>query len=226
MSERRAIYTVVIGEAIERLSGITLPRMQSYAERCGADFFVYDQDTVDGPYFSKFDAIIDGCERGYDRVLFLDADILVLSDEENIFDLYTCALQNEIACPIGEPPPILEYAFAEIRRNFDPQFSQSYYNSGVILLDKKTLQPLAKRLREIERIRLVLWDQCQLNWHLRTLDAPAQDLDPIWNYQYCWTQRNGNTVIPEDVRFLHFCGTVYGDKTDVVARVARDLGIL
>ena len=226
MKERRVIYTVVIGESTKQLAKITMPRMQHYARRCHADFIVHEKSTVDGPHFSKFDAIIDGCALGYDRVLFLDADILVASDEEDIFDSYTCALQNEFRPPVGAVPAVVECAFAEIHRNFDPNFSPPYYNSGVILLDRKTLEPLAKRLREIERVRLVLWDQCQFNWHLREIGAPEQDLPAVWNYQYGWTQQDGHTVLPEDLRMLHFCGNIYTNKTELAERFDRELGPL
>ena len=224
MSERRAIYTVVVGDPTRELAKITIPRMQRYARRCGADFVVYEKDTIDGPYFSKFDAIIEACERGYDRLLYLDADVLVVSEEEDVFDSYTCALQNEFDCPGGEVPPILQCAFAEIRRNFDPKFAPPYYNSGVILLDRRMLEPLAKRLKEIERVRLVLWEQCQLNWHLRVLGAPDQDLPTVWNYQYGWTQRDNRTVFPDDLRLLHFCGNIYSNKAELAERVHRQLG--
>ena len=221
----RVIYTVVIGQAIERLARLTLPRMQRYADRCGADLVIYQKNTTDGPHFSKFDAIIQGYERGYEQLLFLDADILVANDDEDIFNEYTCALHDESVTPVGEPSRILACAFAEIRRNFDPDFTPPYYNSGVMLFDRQTMEPLAKRLQEIERIRLVLWDQCQLNWHLRVIGAPAQNMAAKWNYQYSWTQRDGRTVFPDDLRFLHFCGTEYGAKTPMVQQVCSELGI-
>lgn len=213
-TERRAIYTIAVGDAVKPLADLTLPRMQSYARECGAEFIVVDQwdSEKDTPHFAKFD-IIQQAKHQFDRMLFLDADVLILKGTASIFDCYTCALHDEFDTPDGRPNPIVQLAMTELRRNFDPGFRAPYFNTGVMLLDRETLVALDQQLQE--RIRLVLWEQCQLNHALRKIGKPQQRLSRRWNYQYGWLLSGRDESVPADTCFLHFCGFL-GDKTPYV----------
>lgn len=221
MSERTAIYTIAIGDGIQPVCDITLPRMERYARDCGVEFHVL-REYEDGatPHFAKF-KLLEIASRKFDRVLYLDADILVTEQAENIFEQFTCALHDEFQTPYGKPNRVVGLAMTELRRNFDADFQPPYFNTGVMLLDKKTLTGLADRLSSIEWMRLVLWEQCQLNYELRRLGQPIEMLPPKWNFQYGWTNNDVSLGVPPDTCFVHFCG-LPGIKVEHIANYLQD----
>lgn len=61
---------------------------QQYAERCGADFWRYDGVWPDAPHpaWNRIAMCLDAFGRGYRRVLWLDADTLVVDPDVNVFE--------------------------------------------------------------------------------------------------------------------------------------------
>ena len=71
---------------------ITHKPMMRYANKCGADFFVFDHDPVEMKHLNKYIfwrilKVNELFDRGYDRVLHLDTDVLVTDKAPNIFEV-------------------------------------------------------------------------------------------------------------------------------------------
>ena len=68
---------------------LTVPRIERYANRIGAAFLeVRDSefgDTPPGVFYAKLHAYESGQQFGFDRLLYLDADILIDNDAPDIF---------------------------------------------------------------------------------------------------------------------------------------------
>lgn len=62
-------------------------RHAEYAERCGADYLVYTglQDAACHPAWNRIRLFLDGIEQGYEKLVWLDADTLVIDPTVNIF---------------------------------------------------------------------------------------------------------------------------------------------
>lgn len=94
--QRLAIYTVCFGTDFEKLGNFTLKYMKEYADRIGADFICFDEPPPNGlssDRFEMFSHVLNLTLKAkellstYDRVLHLDADILVLPSSPNIFEI-------------------------------------------------------------------------------------------------------------------------------------------
>jgi len=86
MSKDLAIVTVVIGKNYERVASVSLPTIQAYADRIGAELIVVRARAFPGYqfYWEKFQ--IAGLLEKYGRVLLLDADLVVRTTAPSIFD--------------------------------------------------------------------------------------------------------------------------------------------
>lgn len=84
---KKAVVTLAIGNKHEEMQNISHPTMQAYAKKTGADFVVIKDIKLrmTSLLFEKwqmFDLLFE-----YDRILFLDTDILVAPDCPNLFNL-------------------------------------------------------------------------------------------------------------------------------------------
>ena len=130
------------------------------------------------------------------RVLYLDADLVVLRD---VAELFACPLGGApiAACPdlniawrreAGRRPAAvaqttsLEQYFTDVL-GLAPEVHAGYFNSGVLLMDLDRLRGMdflaqAERLIQAKLPRLIWGDQCVLN---ALLADRARMLDPAWN---------------------------------------------
>ena len=136
---KEAIITMSIGR--DPNSQSCIESMKRYAKRYDKDFFAIIQPKLNhiNVYFEKFQYL--ELFKEYDRILFLDSDVLITPNARNIFDLY--------------PDPEKFYAFDESSptewMNRDKWIEQmpvnfswpmnragvrSYFNSGVQLVGK------------------------------------------------------------------------------------------
>ncbi len=78
----------------DEVSCLTLPTMVSYANKCGAHFLLPSENTPQHAKYSnraainlyRFDLIHQALET-YDRVLWVDADVLIRPDSPSLFDM-------------------------------------------------------------------------------------------------------------------------------------------
>jgi len=84
---RCCIVTAYQGERFARIAALTLPRMEAYAARHGYELIVHEKD---GSEFSnswmKIPAIISALRGGFDFVVWLDIDALILRTDRDILD--------------------------------------------------------------------------------------------------------------------------------------------
>jgi hypothetical protein len=66
---------------------LTAPIHQEYADRCGADyeFFAGDKEPDLNPTWTRLIQILDAFDSGYDKVVWLDADTLVVDLDRSVF---------------------------------------------------------------------------------------------------------------------------------------------
>jgi hypothetical protein len=81
---RRLVITVATGKAREWLRYTEGP-MRAYAEACGADFVVLKNTTQGWWGLEKFRVY--EFAKAYDQTLYLDADVLITTSADNLFEL-------------------------------------------------------------------------------------------------------------------------------------------
>ena len=137
---KTAVVTICSGSFFERLAVITHPTIEAYARRIGAEFIVWrDFAGHTMPHYQKLE--LGKLLNDYDRVLFLDTDILVRDDTPDLFQLVpedSLGMLEESKF-VDRKVDTIQFMMAvgHDARTWDGK----YYNSGVMVLSKRH-QPL------------------------------------------------------------------------------------
>lgn len=139
----------------------------------------------------------------YDRILYLDSDIIVQADVKELFeaDLKGAPIGAVKDCHATESP-ITAWPFQEyFRKRVNLKNPRNYFNSGVLLLDTDQLRKTdfpQKLCRELN---------CGIQFSL-----PDQDiLNRIFEDEVCYFDESWNFMIPPDrnasrAKIVHFAG--------------------
>ncbi|TQS70330.1 glycosyltransferase family 8 protein [Rhodobacteraceae bacterium] len=149
-------------------------------------------------------ALPDALAEDYDRILYLDADILVQGGD------FSALLDSDLG----------GHAIGAVRDNIQwrtpnrtpPQFkllglpTAPYFNSGLLLIDPakyraKDLLNACISLGRAETARMIRHDQNLLN---AALQGDWAELSPLWNWQYSFSARFYADV--QGPHILHFIG--------------------
>lgn len=139
--------------------------------------------------------------RDIKRVLYLDADTLVLSPLDPLFSM---PLGNKVAAAVTDPQAMRVANGRDVRNNrdlFDP--SQPYFNSGVLLLDLPAWRALdiADKISTLGKkgvLSRLYFDQDLLNLLLR---GHWLELDRLWNVTH---PHDAHQILRPHI--LHFTG--------------------
>lgn len=85
---KKCILTIVSGERYQEIWKRSEPFFHRYAERCDADLVVLtgEDSNLPSPHWIKF-SIRELLKKDYDRVAFIDADIIIRDDALSLFDV-------------------------------------------------------------------------------------------------------------------------------------------
>jgi hypothetical protein len=130
------VLTIAAGSFYEQVAHLTHPFLKRYAKKCGADFKVLsDYSKYKYPHYLKCD--IRELLKQYDRILYIDTDVLVRPDSPNLFDIVpedSFGIFNEgrfTERTIGFEKYLLH-------KNINPKnWNKCYYNTGVFVCSKQ-----------------------------------------------------------------------------------------
>lgn len=216
---KKLIVTIAIGDFHQDLLGKTCPLMKAYAENVGADFLVID-DIGDHqiPHYRKLD--LGELLNEYDRVCYLDSDILVRPDAPNIFDIVP---ENKFGAHS-------EGKFEESRLDTLERFLKrngcephegsflEYFNTGVMVFSK-CHQPIFLT-PAVESNNF--YEQTYFNMLFHMLKVQMVDLSYKFNRMGLHNRRTGEHRL--DGFFIHYAGIkdIYGEKI-LLELVDKDL---
>lgn len=194
---------VTLGDERYRpMLNITSPRMQAYAARIGADFhFIGRRRYPDvNICYEKFQ--IGELLDQFERVIYLDGDILVREGTPSLFDLV----------PFGEFGAMDEaqhlnlWSEEAIRDQFAPYgwvgpWNGRHFNAGVMVLDQTHRQLFDNPVVTNQPY----WDQPYFNVMVDRLGMPFRSLPPEFNYMVFHDYR-GSPGLRERAYMLHFAG--------------------
>ncbi len=210
-----AVITLTIGDFFKEMSKITHPYIKAYAEKIGADFIIIDECKISKttPHWEKFQ-LLEYLSK-YDRVLYIDTDVLIKKDCPNLFDIVPedkLGAFNE--APFTERRDI---AIERISDDYDYknfQWNGKYYNSGVLVLSKKHRYLFRKPEKEVSNF----FEQSYFNLVLIQNNTEMFDLNYKFNRMYCMDQFIGEERFASYI--IHYAG--FWNRDIAMATILKD----
>lgn len=210
---RRAIYTINILNRENEIFDVCVNSIKEYAKRIGVDFIernsiqdhkLSNEIDYENIIMEKF--YIRELLNYYDRVLYLDADILIKKDSPDIFKEYSDVnylyKYNEIKFNNVQYDKQIEIA----RRLYNINWSKSnghydFYNAGVMLVSKaqkKVFNYNEDNYFVFNELPMIV-DEPYLHYNIFRYNIPIKELD-----------KKFNTMIyfEDDGWFLHFANVL------------------
>jgi hypothetical protein len=172
---RLAIASMCFGD-FNKLAAITLPSITAYAARIGADFLMFGRKLHKHIHYEKFQ--IHDLYDYYDRVLWMDCDIIIHPQAPSIFETVP---ENQIAA-FNELPnheaakKLIIRACAQL--GLPVVEPPAYYNSGALLTSKQHRWLFAAPEQVIDS---PYPEQDHLNLRIITSGATVYSLPWQWN---------------------------------------------
>lgn len=225
MRKEIAIFTVAIGE--NDFFTYTLSSFEKYANKIGADLFVTKQPYIEfrNIFFEKFRII--ELLKIYKRVLYLDADILITPNADNIFNQYSDSncfyAYNENANTISMDRdkyvlPILD--LVDYWQKIDGKYQ--YFNAGVMLFSDSQINALLDYKKESENENMLLWDCDQTLFNYLIVKHKIK-FQPI---SYMYNRMNLGLLDEKESRlnanFIHYAGADLENNGNKFLTIKKD----
>ncbi|KAF7767514.1 hypothetical protein PCIT_a4415 [Pseudoalteromonas citrea] len=214
---RKAIFTLAIGD--NPMYQAAIASFQHYANKVGADLIVSNQITyqvkIDNPKFHASPAWAEKLSIGsllqtYERVLYLDADVLIHPLAENIFDIYT---DLEVVYMLNEGRNCHR---SDERKSVEDYLGKAnwptiegkpvYYNAGVILISKACELFSHIHIGDLQKLcnKIRFYEQTCFNYTLHKYDIKHEELSIRFNRMDMFGQEGYL-----DADFIHYAGKGY-----------------
>jgi len=197
---KKAVITIALGDFYTKMAEFTHPIIKAYADKIGADFIVIDKnDEFKIPHYTKLN--LNKYLRDYDRVLYIDTDILIREDAPDIF-----AEVPEDEIGIFEEGQFMERQQSMlqflIENKVDPKiWNKKYYNTGVMVLSKQHANIFIKPLtEEVNHFA----EQSYINLLFCIFKPKIHNLHYKWNRMYALDRITGEDRY--DSYFMHYAG--------------------
>lgn len=197
---KTAIITIASGDFYKKMAEITHPTIKAYADKIGSDFIVMEEsDEFSMPHYLKLN--LPKYLKLYDRIMYIDTDILVREDATSIFDEVP---ENKIG--IFEEGQFLERHSSMIEflvhNKVDPKtWNKKYYNTGVIVLSKQHANILIKPIGEQQDH---FKEQSYINLLFCLFKPEIHNLHYKWNRMYALDKITGEDRY--ESYFMHYAG--------------------
>ncbi len=210
---KTALFTPSIGNDPGFIPAILSAKI--YAEKHGIDYFVSNSVGVRFmiAHFEKFQGF-NLFDLGYDRVLFLDRDVLINPDAPDIFECYPdmdtlYALDENADIEHMDRDYIVDAISSDISWPRNERGKYRYFNSGVLLVSRNFKEFIDgfrnTRLYDIPQMR-IYYEQTCLNY------MAAKKLIRFKSLDECWNRMDKMVPDPENHRhqahFIHYAGTM------------------
>lgn len=216
---RQAVITLCIGEL--SYSSITIPVIRDYSCKIGADFYSITQSSVpqNKPHHPKLDKFqIHEFLDHYDRILFLDSDMVIHPHCPNLFEL----VDPDHLGVVCETSPYFnrDQVFQEACQYYGipyPGHANHWFNSGMMVISQahrplfawpeKVTSFAARNLDgSLAPPRFRWWDMPLLNCERLRLNIEIQDLGYRYNYLQSLSGLDNKPFSPKNSFIFHGCG--------------------
>lgn len=212
------VLSIAVGDLHQRFHDVSRESQMSYADRIGADYHVIMEQEISKttPHWEKFQ--ISTLLDTYDRIIYLDADVIVRSDCPSLFDVVPAdhfGAFNEAPFTNRSREMMIEACreYGVTLRGWNGL----YFNSGVMVISRCHRDMFVKP--EIENCHF--YEQTYLNIAFANSEYKFFDLPYHYNRMSCM---DGITGEERHVAYiLHYAG--FPDVNQVIGAAARDLEI-
>jgi lipopolysaccharide biosynthesis glycosyltransferase len=189
-----AVVTVAIGAEFREIAALTHPFMADYASRIGADF-VSLHGPVENPYLEKLRLGDYLCL--YDRILFLDSDVIVRPDCPDLFELVPADCFG--AWLASNHSPRFDPEIAQLQQQLgNISWQKTYFNSGVMVVSRQHREAFAS----VTEPHHEPFDQGLLNYRVQKLGYRIFDIGHRFNHTGVASQ----TADRFQSHIIHFAG--------------------
>lgn len=196
--EKRLLLTIAVGEVYQKMAEHTHPTLKKYADRIGADFLVIDESNCITAHWEKFQIFY--LLNKYDRILYIDTDIIIRDDCPDLFELV----------PRGKLGAFNEAPFTErvlAMNNASMQYqipitrwNGKYYNTGVMVISARHNNIFRKPMQEIDNFH----EQSYLNLQIAKRGVDMYDLPYLFNRMSCMDRFTGEERLASYI--IHYAG--------------------
>jgi hypothetical protein len=217
--KRIGIMTIVAGDKYHEIWERSRPFFEAYADKCGADLLVLENlpDHLPSPHWAKF-SIHELLKKQYDRIAFIDADILIRPDSPNIFDVVPedqFGIFNE---GLFTPRSVCLYEVQKAYGIALPKWNgKDYFNTGVMVVSREH-RHIFKITGPIKDIRNSFGEQTYLNMRIMSSGVKVFHLHHNYNRMSILDKVTGLTRLASF--FVHYAGEGYGPT---IERMDRDI---
>jgi lipopolysaccharide biosynthesis glycosyltransferase len=223
---KTAIFQILIGPT--RGQEYCIKSVLNYCKKYNIEHFLSQEVKINGPHimFEKYQ-LFNLLNAGYDRVLYLDADVLITPNAENIFEKYF-KMDKFYAYDENDKPEWMDrdnYIYENISNiewPINQKGKKQYFNAGIMLFSKEVFSkyPYAFNLNDIPNWPN-LWyfgEQTIVNYWIAKNKIPFESIDYSFNrmdlgeYDLKNDRYNAN--------FIHYAGPCKygnGNKNETIA---------
>lgn len=196
------VLTISIGSAYEAISKLTHPSFRKYAQNIRAEFLSINQTKItrSTPHWEKFQ--IFDLLNFYERIIFIDTDILIRDDSPNLFDIVPkdrLGAFNEAPFTIRDREMMIEVCKAYHQKL--PEWDGRYYNTGVMVISRCHKYLFQKP--EVE-FNDCFWEQGYLNMTIALKKIDIFELEYRFNRMTCMDRFTGEERFAS--YFIHYAG--------------------
>ncbi|MDJ0732737.1 MAG: glycosyltransferase [Nostocaceae cyanobacterium] len=178
----KAVVTLCIGDAYS-LGEVTHPLLKAYADKIGADFIVINTPKLNFNYAHYEKYQIYDLLNDYERIIYLDTDIIVSPKYPNLFDIVP---EKQFgAFVVSKHTYFHDRAIKDIQKVLgEIGWKREYFNSGVMVLSKCHREIFNKNhdLLVWASEKRNFYEQTILNYHLQKLSVPIYDIGYKFNH--------------------------------------------
>jgi|GEM_PF-814758 len=223
MKEKRlALMTIIAGPKYQKIWEMAEPFFNQYADRIGADLVVLKEipPNLPSPHWAKF-SIYELLRKQYDRIAFIDGDVLIRPDTPSLFDVVPedeFGIFNE-----GYYTP-RSVCLHEVKKVYDvnlPNWNgKDYYNTGVMVVSRKH-RHLFKVSDSIKPLRNSYGEQTYLNMRIMQSGEKVCLLNHRFNRMSIMDRLTGMTRL--DSYIVHYAGFDVMGKQTILEAMKRDI---
>lgn len=213
--KKNVILNVAIGEHSNYTE--TLKTISDYSKKCNADHFILDRNVINSYsiYFEKFFFV--RLLDQYERVLYIDTDVLVTPHSKNIFEVYPdinkfyAYHENDFESVMDRDycvkPLLNDCPNWPIEKNGKLQ----YFNAGVFLVSQPQKHAF-KDFLNVPRLPTILnfGDQTYINYLISKHNIPFESIDYSFNRMNLGKRDDNGERFTAN--FIHYAGLdTYGN---------------
>ena len=185
---KTVIYTIV-SENAKDYARLCLPSISEYAKKTSSDFLILNEQSASEVYptnhFLIYDSFRHFEKSDYDRMMFVDADVIINPCTPNIFEEFDEGFWVRQGWDWSKVDGYVRRCFGPPKKTFP-----RYFSSGVVVSGKEEIAEVNQYLHAPWHIGPWGGDQAQLNYALTECSFEPNVLPYRWHFTRGWARHS------------------------------------